>query len=181
MAVVKNWPSGMDSYTEPLAILAETLKPHKILEIGIGEYAFSTTVWLEHCSAQLTTVDKGDWGANTAGLKQEYGDRFTFISQRSEIALPKLKGKFDLIYIDGDHFYEGVRTDILNSQKLLAKGGVILVDDYGVEEGTADIVDGNLIGGPFGVKQACDECFKGWKEVYTNIPFGNGARAYAKR
>ena len=34
--------------------------------------------------------------------------------------------KFDLIYIDGDHSYEAVKSDILDSLKVLKKGGYSL-------------------------------------------------------
>lgn len=36
----------------------------------------------------------------------------------------------DLIYIDGDHSYEGCKADLANFSPLLASDGVILCDDY---------------------------------------------------
>jgi len=38
--------------------------------------------------------------------------------------------KFDFIYVDGDHSAEQVYLDIINSWKVLNKGGYLLLDDY---------------------------------------------------
>jgi predicted O-methyltransferase YrrM len=180
------WPPNMNTYTEPLATIASQLKPAQVLEIGIGEYAFSAHMWLEHCDCHLTTIDKNDVGGNAEKLAEEYGSRFTYIGLRSEEVMPKMikEGKqFDLIFIDGDHFYEGVKADITNAQQLLTPKGVILADDYGVEEGVADVDNGNLIDGHFGVKQAADELFDPakWEECFTDISFANGGKAYRRK
>jgi len=46
------------------------------------------------------------------------------------LILDSLKNKdFDLIYIDGDHSYEGVKKDILNFTPNLRKGGFLVMDD----------------------------------------------------
>ena len=47
-----------------------------------------------------------------------------------EDLIKKYKGKFDFIYIDGDHRPEGVYIDAINSFKLCKSGGYILFDDY---------------------------------------------------
>jgi hypothetical protein len=44
--------------------------------------------------------------------------------------LEKYEGKFDLIYIDGDHRSRAVWNDAINSFKLCKVGGYILFDDY---------------------------------------------------
>ena len=38
--------------------------------------------------------------------------------------------KFDIIFIDGDHTYEGVKKDFLNYYNLLNKNGIMIFDDY---------------------------------------------------
>jgi hypothetical protein len=188
MAINHTGWDGYESYTEPIIHLAREFKPKTILEIGIGHWAFSTTIFLEETTAHLTTIDKGDWGGFGQKYEEELPSRYTFISGRSEIEMPKLikqKKKYDLIYIDGDHYYEGCKADILNAQQLLAKGGIIVMDDYGVDIMSAVDIDdsGTPINDWFGVKQACDECFTKdkWKVVKTHIPFANGGRAYAKK
>jgi hypothetical protein len=173
----------MTPYTLPLTRLLGELKPKKILEIGIGYDAFSTRIWLGDGETHVTTVDKGDWGGFGARYERDLPDRFTFIKERSEIALPKLTSKYDLIYIDGDHSYEGCKADILNSIPLLAKNGVMILDDYGVTrtDSAVDISDtGKVISGAFGVKKAADECLKGWEVCYEHLDFANGGRAYRR-
>lgn len=38
--------------------------------------------------------------------------------------------KLDWIYIDGDHSYEGVMEDLINSLKVVKEDGLIFLDDY---------------------------------------------------
>ena len=53
------------------------------------------------------------------------------IVSTSNDALDQLKGlKFDFIYIDGLHTYDGVKTDIQNYLPLVKEGGVIGGHDY---------------------------------------------------
>ncbi|MEM9046469.1 MAG: class I SAM-dependent methyltransferase [Pseudomonadota bacterium] len=42
-------------------------------------------------------------------------------------------GALDWIYIDGDHLYENVRTDLSLSFRKVRAGGLIIGDDYGAE------------------------------------------------
>ena len=39
--------------------------------------------------------------------------------------------KYSLIFIDGDHSYEGVKFDFDNYSPLCEQGGIIMIDDYG--------------------------------------------------
>ena len=41
--------------------------------------------------------------------------------------------EYDLLLIDGDHGYEGVKADFINYVPLVKKGGIVLIDDYGNE------------------------------------------------
>jgi len=40
------------------------------------------------------------------------------------------KKKFDLIYIDGSHFYLDVKNDLNESLKIIKKNGIIILDDF---------------------------------------------------
>lgn len=171
-----------DSYVAPMKELMGVYKPKNILEVGLGQWGFSTRVWLEHTDAHVTSVDKGDWKGIAIEYTKQYPKRFTFLKGMTDDVLPTLKPVYDFIFIDGDHSYEGCKQDILNCQKLLTPKGVILLDDYGVGHISAVNVDGNgnPIDGHFGVKQAVDECFKDWSQAYMNIPFGNGGVAFRR-
>lgn len=58
----------------------------------------------------------------------------------------------DVIYIDGDHTYEGCKADFDRYTPFLKKGGCVFLDDYYRED--------------FGVRQFVDEmCEKKWKMV----------------
>lgn len=62
---------------------------------------------------------------------EEVKDKVTVYRITSNDAVKLLKDKYDFIYIDGLHTYEGVKEDIINYQPLVKEGGVIGGHDYG--------------------------------------------------
>ena len=52
------------------------------------------------------------------------------IVQSSDMFFSKNKNKFNVIYIDGSHFYKDVKNDFINSMKYLEKNGIIICDDF---------------------------------------------------
>lgn len=62
---------------------------------------------------------------------EEEKDKVTIIRMKSDDAVPLLKDKYDFIYIDGLHTYQGVKQDIINYLPLVKEGGVIGGHDYG--------------------------------------------------
>jgi predicted O-methyltransferase YrrM len=58
--------------------------------------------------------------------------------------------KFDVIFIDADHSYEGVRKDFVNAQQHLNDGGLIVFHDIASE--------------------ACPGIQRIWKEIYSQVP-----------
>jgi spermidine synthase len=44
--------------------------------------------------------------------------------------LPKIKNKYDYIYIDANHTFEFVEKDLYNATKILKDGGIIGLNDY---------------------------------------------------
>jgi predicted O-methyltransferase YrrM len=63
----------------------------------------------------------------------DYARRVEKIKNRSAPALERMIAegrKFDLIYIDGDHTYDGVMSDSTGAWGLVAAGGIIIWDDY---------------------------------------------------
>ena len=60
-------------------------------------------------------------------------------------AVDKIKDEIDMIFIDGDHSYSGVKTDVDLYFPKLKKGGIICMHDYGWAEGVKKVVHEDLI------------------------------------
>jgi len=130
--------------------ILEKVQPKNILEIGFFTGS-SANMFLELSDANLTSVDPIDDNPTTdylksvgrpeeignpqvsldavESLKLEYKERFNFIRKRSLNALVDgdLKEKYDLIYIDGDHWYPGVVIDLTIA--LTLKIPYLILDD----------------------------------------------------
>jgi predicted O-methyltransferase YrrM len=52
-----------------------------------------------------------------------------FFNMNSDQYLLNCKTKYDVIFIDGDHSYEGVKSDYINSIPLLNKDGIMIFHD----------------------------------------------------
>lgn len=118
-----------------------------ILEIGSyrGE---SAVLWSEY--GHVTCVDLWPDSMTLGIFKRNMTlarARYDIFWGDSKTILPALTPKkwFDLIYIDGDHTYEGCMADIRNALPLLVPGGTLCGDDYDVQHP--------------GVMKAVVECF----------------------
>ena len=69
-------------------------------------------------------------------IPKELFSCMTFIKQTSQNALPQIKENFDLIYIDGDHTYDAVKSDWENTKNMYNK--FLIFDDYVPAERTDD-------------------------------------------
>jgi len=69
----------------------------------------------------------------------------------SSVVLDSINEKFDMIYIDGDHSYEGCKKDLTSAFKKIKNGGYIMGHDYEMNMNKAK----NIYN--FGVKRAVDE------------------------
>lgn len=103
---------------------------HDVLEIGSGWGLFTRSILMANDGCRVTTIDKipepRHFKENTAG----YEDRITRIIGDSKDKLPKLQDKsFDLIYVDGDHGYEGFKRDFYEALRLVRDNGVVVCDD----------------------------------------------------
>jgi predicted O-methyltransferase YrrM len=84
----------------------------------------------------------------------KYDGRARLIREKSWVAAEQFQdGVFDLVYIDGDHTYEGVVKDLAAWFPKVRKGGMICGDDIGW----------------LGVRQAVDEFFIKLKKEYQII------------
>tara|TARA_Y100000034_G_scaffold20628_3_gene23615 strand:- start:6279 stop:7040 length:762 start_codon:yes stop_codon:yes gene_type:complete len=105
------------------------------LEIGFGR-GYSTfcaaLAMMENGGGKIVTIDPS---IDEEYLKQltkvfppEWFNMIEFIKNRSEVTLPQIDETFDLIYIDGDHTYEGVQKDWEGTKDKFNK--FLLFDDY---------------------------------------------------
>lgn len=69
--------------------------------------------------------------AHISGQIRKYDMPVVLLSMTSEEASELIHHELDLIHIDGDHTYEGVKTDIELWKDKVKSGGYLLFDDYG--------------------------------------------------
>jgi predicted O-methyltransferase YrrM len=130
------------------------------LEIGTwrGESVANVAAVAEHC----VTINLPDSEMQRIGLDKEYIELHRHFSQRlpnvthlqhdsRTLDFNTLNEKFDVIFIDGDHHYESVRSDTANSFKALRnERSVIVWHDYGHDPASVrwDVLRGILDGTP---------------------------------
>ena len=144
-----------------LASLAQKYRPRVIFEIGT--FDGRTTINLAANSPEATVhtldlppghatqmavkpgddtyINKPASGARYRGtdcesrIVQHYGDSATF-------DFSKFEGRVDMVFVDGAHSYDYVKSDSQHALRLLRDGrGVILWHDYGTREVTEAIDD----------------------------------------
>lgn len=158
-------------YDTRLEMLKALVPPNSIIcEIGVWKGQFAEQL-LSLKPRQLFLVDpfvgkvsSGDEHGNDvedAYLPVEY--LILYQRYRSHPSVTLLRGYshellphfttqlFDVMYIDGDHSYQGVKTDLALARQLVKRGGLICGHDY--EMNPAKTKNNYN----FGVKQAVDE------------------------
>jgi len=136
---IKAYPRAMRFYVLTLHEIILESNPSKVLEIGTQNG--------QSTKAILTALAKNGRGKlisldhkNRSGiLDVEYEDlkpywHFiqgnTHLPETFEAAKDALEGElFDVIFIDGDHKYEGAKQDFVEYTKLLKPGGVAILHD----------------------------------------------------
>jgi predicted O-methyltransferase YrrM len=116
-----------------------------MIEIGsfVGEStvlfakSFKKVIAVDPFLADYDPADPTSYSFEFKNVKETYLDRTSdhqnidTIVSTSDAAVDYLKGpKYDFIYLDGLHTYEGVKTDIINYLPLVKEGGVIGGHDY---------------------------------------------------
>jgi len=117
---------------DALKLIMNKLKPDVIVNIG-AERGTSTMAMLEErplavifsidvapCEKEFTNLEKAELDVTRVirllGRSQDIGSHFPY--------------KIDMLWIDGDHSYEGVSEDIRVWIPKLVKGGVVAFHDY---------------------------------------------------
>jgi predicted O-methyltransferase YrrM len=158
---MKNWRE-VDGWIhdDEFSILQELSKGKDCLEIG--SYKGKSAIILSEFAKSVTCVDTfaaDGSGQNQESIRTTFNDFmentkdcdnvFPCIGESKEIIPLFNDDKFDFIFVDGLHSYQGVKTDILICWPKLKMGGVMAFHDYGW--------DGFKDGGP---RKAVDEFFK---------------------
>ena len=109
----------------------QVLRDRNIYYTGIDQWKYDTT--MEHEKNKIknwNTQEKWD-DIYKSVLKKlsKFEDRASIIRGSSRDVVPTLVHKYDVIYVDGDHSYEGAKKDLELSLEVLAEDGKIIVDD----------------------------------------------------
>lgn len=107
-----------------------------VLEIGFGRgyssFCMAKAMSDHGIEGKITTVDPNLNEEFLNGLtkvfRKEWFEKINFVKGYSQEFFNDNKEKYDLIFIDGDHRYEAVKTDWESSKDLFNK--FILFDDY---------------------------------------------------
>lgn len=168
-----------------LYYLVSALKPENLLEIGT--HIGASTVFLAEtlrqnsATARMTTVDildvndpKGPWKRSGLAMPprdylQQLGmdSRVAFCALSSAHYLQTTTGRFDFIFLDGDHASSTVYNEISWALRLLKKDGVILLHDF-YPDAQPLFHDKTIIPGPF---MAVERIIKEHPEIAV-IPLG---------
>jgi len=157
--------SFLDGGSTPLDLLllkclAKKFNECEYFEIGTwrGESVANVASVAKHC----TTLNLPDEEMTKMGLDKNYIQSHRFFSknfnnvthaQANSLTFDynSLNKKFDLIFIDGDHHYESVKSDTQNAFKLLRdENSIIVWHDYGNNPSDVrwDVLKGILEGTP---------------------------------
>jgi predicted O-methyltransferase YrrM len=154
--------SGIQQVREEIEAFVNLLLERKltgsILEVGLGYFGSTHFLWRQFIDKVITVELSHDrvreFGANTRKFHGKWvlGDKkssFLIGSSSSVTTVGKAYGflsakPVDVLFIDGDHSYEGVLTDWLLYHPLVKKGGLVAFHDAmltGPHLGVADFLE----------------------------------------
>lgn len=155
----------------------------RYLEIGAwkGESVANVSRFAEHCVSLSLSPEE----MRGIGLSEEFIKVHNFFSKNlsnvDHIAhnshtfdFSTLPGKFDLVFIDGDHTYQGVKTDTANVFNLLKDDrSVIVWHDYGTtpESVNWEVAAGMLDGCPLESRKYLYHVSNTLCGIYIRSPF----------
>ena len=154
------------SNADRLFLFSETgshIQNGKILEIGsyLGASAIILAEALKQNSQNISEpkvycVDTWQNDAMTEGLRDTYQTFLDNTKNWSNIVLP-VRGnsqsvvlpeeEYDVVFIDGDHSYEGCRSDVQRFAPLVREGGCLILDDHISYTGVTKVVGELLTSG----------------------------------
>jgi predicted O-methyltransferase YrrM len=121
--------------------LVRQTKALRTAEVGFAE-GFSTMYFLAALKSNgggvhvaMDPYEVSEWHGIGLQEVQESGmkDRFRFLNAKSIAGLPALNQEgqpYEIIFIDGDHRFDGAFTDFVLADAICSKGGYILMHDF---------------------------------------------------
>jgi predicted O-methyltransferase YrrM len=111
---------------------------NKGAEIGVDRGRFSEFMLQNMTDLHLLCVDPWYWKLrgrsryeSTVRRLEPFGERATIIRKMSMDALVDVKdGSLDFVYVDGDHTFDFVMSDIIWWARKVRLGGVVAAHDY---------------------------------------------------
>ena len=142
-------PNGYNLSWEEIVTLSHLVKalaPRRIFEFGTFDGRTTLHLALNSpADAQVTTIDivRGsfDFGADTPYFKKvtvgecfadsPVGGKITMLTADTrKLDVAPYRGQQDLVFVDADHFYDGVINDSHKAFEMVRPGGVIVWHDY---------------------------------------------------
>ncbi|TAH34611.1 MAG: class I SAM-dependent methyltransferase [Planctomycetota bacterium] len=126
---------------------------------------------VRHCAID----PRQGWRFDNAGLRSlrraGLGDLVEFHREDSQLVLPRLLAegrRFDFAFVDGDHNYDAVFVDLYFLHRLMAPGGLIVVDDLWMPSVRTAVrfFETNLGYRCEGVGEAAPPAARGWRGLF---------------
>jgi len=129
-----------------LAQMIHYLPPHpKVLEIGTFKGLSSILMAKQRQDVSITTIDPHVGIPSCHALSSSFSEalfnfsKFGVANQITHAPVSsrdyKTNNKFNLLFIDGDHTYDGVSSDFFRFKDNVLPGGFIVFHDYGFQSG----------------------------------------------
>jgi len=134
-------------------------QPTEAVMVEIGSYlgassCFLAAAALEIHGARLHCVDTWENEGMSEGSRDTWQD-FQYNTREYQYVIEPHRGRsldvartfthrIDLIFIDGDHSYEGCHGDIVNWLPFVKDGGCVILHDLGWAEGVQKVVNEEL-------------------------------------
>ena len=120
--------------------LGKTLEPASYLEIGTryGYSLVSLYLGAKNTLSQITSIDLQEYKERSQSyaksnlLAKDYKGRYEFLigSSHDDQIREKVKDRlYDLVFVDGDHSYQGAMEDIIFYWNNVAPGKLMIIDD----------------------------------------------------
>ncbi|NNL66353.1 MAG: class I SAM-dependent methyltransferase, partial [Myxococcales bacterium] len=123
-----------------VSLLRERMGEPELRYLEVGVYEGRSLLWmLEHVLTHPTStavgIDIRLYAALLANVASSgAAERIELLEDFSQLAMRKLEPEsFDIIYIDGSHMSDDVLEDCVLAWRLLAPGGLMILDDYHYE------------------------------------------------